>query len=106
MRTNDHLPLYGKAELEKALREGGTLLLVSVESAEQPTLGTTNAIDTTAQGNRDETVNKLLEDFEDVFRDLPPHLPPQRAVSLRIDTGDTAPIAKRAYRLTPAEKQE
>ena len=46
----------------------------------------------------------IVEEFKDVFRDLPPGLPPERDSAFRINTGDSDPVSRRAYRLTPKER--
>jgi hypothetical protein len=49
----------------------------------------------------------VVRDFQDVFPDDLPGLPPSRQLDFRIDlTPDAAPVAKSPYRLAPTEMQE
>lgn len=49
---------------------------------------------------------EIVDEFRDVFGDMPPGLPPLRTIGHTIDTGDHPPISKPAYRLSPKEKEE
>jgi hypothetical protein len=49
----------------------------------------------------------MIEEFMDVFPEELPGMPPERGVEFYIDLiPDTAPIAKRPYRITPIELAE
>ena len=49
----------------------------------------------------------VIRDFEDVFPEKLPRVPPERQVEFRIDlVPGVAPIAKAPYRLAPLEMQE
>ena len=52
------------------------------------------------------TARKLLKEPEDVFSDMPRGLPPMRTIGHAIDTGDSPPVSKPSYRLSPKEKEE
>jgi hypothetical protein len=50
---------------------------------------------------------RVIAEFEDVFPEELPGLPPPRQVEFRIDLQPgTTPIAKASYRLAPSEMQE
>lgn len=50
---------------------------------------------------------ELLNEFNDVFRDdLPPGLPPVRIVEHVIDTGDSKPISRPPFKMSPRELDE
>ena len=51
-------------------------------------------------------LHPVVESFADVFAKLPPGLPPDRGVGHTINTGDSSPVSKPMYRLTPQEKAE
>jgi hypothetical protein len=49
----------------------------------------------------------VIEEFEDVFLEELPGMPPERGVEFYIDLlPGTAPIAKRPYRMAPTELAE
>ena len=48
----------------------------------------------------------VVQSFPDVFAVLPPGLPPNRGVGMSINTGDSSPVSKPMYRLSPKEKAE
>ena len=48
----------------------------------------------------------ILELFPDIFAELPPGLPPNRGVGMSMNTGDSSPVSKPMYRLSPKEKAE
>jgi hypothetical protein len=52
-------------------------------------------------------LEKVLEEFKDVFEELPPGLPPDRGVPhvIPLEPG-AVPPKKRMYRLSPAERAE
>ena len=49
---------------------------------------------------------KLMAEFPDVFQDTLPGLPPDRGIEHVIDTGDTAPISRPPYKMSPLELDE
>ncbi len=51
-------------------------------------------------------LHPVVELFPDVFAELPPGLPPDRGVGMSINTGDSSPVSKPMYRLSPKEKAE
>ena len=51
-------------------------------------------------------LHPVVESFADVFAELPPGLPPDRGVGHTINTGDSPPVSKPMYRLSPKEKAE
>ncbi|CAF1260998.1 unnamed protein product, partial [Didymodactylos carnosus] len=53
-----------------------------------------------------EWMNKLLQDYNDVFRNELPGLPPDRSISHITDTGVASSIKKQCYRMSPAELEE
>ena len=50
--------------------------------------------------------NKLRHEFRDIFAEKLPALPPTRAVEATIDTGNSAPVYKKPYRMSIKEKEE
>jgi hypothetical protein len=49
----------------------------------------------------------MLDEFSDVFPVDRPHLPPERSVAMEIELEEGAkPVAKPAFRLSPAEMDE
>jgi hypothetical protein len=59
------------------------------------------------QTETNDALQSLLDEYKDVFADLPPGLPPERNVvhSIPLEPGSKPP-AKRLYRLSPAELTE
>ena len=51
-------------------------------------------------------LHPVVQSFPDVFAELPPGLPPNRGVGMSINTGDSSPVSKPMYRLSPKEKAE
>jgi hypothetical protein len=49
---------------------------------------------------------EVLNEFHEVFKDLPPGLPPDRGANFRIRTGDSDPVSNRGYRQTPKEREQ
>lgn len=61
----------------------------------------------TASDKSDEaSIKALLEEFQDVFQDKLPGLPPQREVTHIIDTGDAEPINRPPFKMSPLELEE
>lgn len=58
------------------------------------------------ESEKDLRVTKILENYKDVFQDLPPGLPPERSDSFRINTEGSSPVYSREYRLNPKEKEQ
>ena len=55
----------------------------------------------------DHTVlHPVVKANDDVFAELPPGLPPDRGIGHTINTGDSQPVSKNMYRLSPKEKAE
>ena len=54
----------------------------------------------------DQRAEPLVKEFQSVFQKLPSGLPPLRTIGHTIDTGDSMPVSKPAYRLSPKEKEE
>ena len=48
----------------------------------------------------------IVQEYEDVFGDMPPGLPPLRTIGHTINTGSHPPVSKQAYKLSPKEKDE
>lgn len=48
----------------------------------------------------------ILNEFHEVFGDIPPGLPPMRGIGHIINTGDFPPISKPLYKLSPIEKAD
>lgn len=48
----------------------------------------------------------VVEEYPDVFADLPAGLPPDRGVGHSINTGNSPPVSRNMYRLSPKEKAE
>ncbi|KAG2216037.1 hypothetical protein INT45_007158 [Circinella minor] len=59
-------------------------------------------IDNTTMAVQDEA-EALVQEFNDVFQDTLPGLPPDRGVEHVIDTGDTDPISRPPYKMSPLE---
>ena len=56
---------------------------------------------------QDPEIQKLVDEFRDVFRDeLPDGLPPQRAVDHEINTADEGPSNRNTYPLSVVQLQE
>ena len=49
---------------------------------------------------------QVLDEFPEIFGDIPPGLPPVRGIGHTINTGDSPPISKPLYRLSPKEKAD
>ena len=48
----------------------------------------------------------LIKEFNDVFQDVLPRLPPDRGIEHVIDTGDADPISRPPYKISPLELAE
>lgn len=66
----------------------------------------TQKTETPSVGRRSSRADKLVSKYQDVFRDMPPGLPPLRQIGHTIDTGRAPPVSKPSYRLSPKEKEE
>ncbi|KAG2212446.1 hypothetical protein INT45_003620, partial [Circinella minor] len=62
-------------------------------------------IDNTTMAVQDEA-EALVQEFNDVFQDTLPGLPPDRGVEHVIDTGNTDPISRLPYKMSPLELKE
>lgn len=83
-------------------QKGARAFLVTVNAVESTVAGAEIPTEGQATGR----VEPLLLKFSDVFAELPTGLPPLRGIGHTINTGDTSPISKPAYRLSPKEKAE
>jgi hypothetical protein len=94
--------LLSTAQILKIGEEGGQLYLATI----RPTSG-----EATSPTDKDKELSpswrKLVNQFDDVFPDYHPGLPPKRSVQLEIylEPGVT-PTSKATYRLSPAEMDE
>ena len=48
-------------------------------------------------------MDRLVETYQDVFRDELPGIPPDKGVAHAIDTGDHFPISRAPFKMSPAE---
>ena len=48
----------------------------------------------------------LVTEFKTVFQEMPPGLPPKRNIRHIRNTGDTLPVSRPSYRLSPKDKAE
>lgn len=78
------------------IRDGHTPILATIRDSR-------SANDTPSHSPE---VVEILDEYSDVFRNLPPGIPPDRGASFTINTGDSAPVCGRGYRLTPMEKDQ
>ena len=51
-------------------------------------------------------LHPVVKANDDVFAELPPGLPPDRDIGHTINTGDSQPVSRSMYRLSPKEKAE
>jgi hypothetical protein len=51
------------------------------------------------------SAHELLQEYADVFSELPPGLPLDRGIGHAINTGDNSPISQPMYRMSPKEKE-
>jgi hypothetical protein len=51
------------------------------------------------------SAHELLQEYADVFSEIPPGLPPDRGIGHAINTGDNSPISQPMYRMSPKEKE-
>jgi hypothetical protein len=86
------------------------LRLVKEEALYLATIGSTSGEDTSPTDKDKELCpswKKLVRQFDDVFLDDHPGLPPKRFVQLEINLEPgVTPASKAAYRLSPAEMEE
>ena len=82
-------------QARELIREGGTPILAVIREAEDE-----------EQHKHLGEVAQILEEYKEVFQDLPPGLPPDRGSPFIINTGDNAPVSGKGYRLTPKEKDQ
>jgi hypothetical protein len=83
-------------EAQSLVKDGCTPYLVIVQSVKEEKA--TSALSGEAK--------ELLDEYQTVFQDLPPGLPPLRGAPLRIDTGESNPVSSRGYRHTPKEREQ
>lgn len=93
--------LLSALQVKKLLRRKqvmGTLFLVNVFSPD----GTKQATGYDRPG-----IASLIEEFADIFEEIPPGLPPKRTISHSIPLiPGSQPVCKQMYRLSPSEKLE
>ena len=58
------------------------------------------------EGQGPTRAKSIVQEYQDVFGDMPPGLPPLRIIGHTIDTGSYRPVSKQAYKLSPKEKDE
>lgn len=100
--------VISKKQVQRSLKNGEIeeLYLVHLRGTEasaapQPTTSSVSV------NGLDKAVKKLLDDYQDVFRDkLPPELPPLREVEHVIETGDAAPVRRPPFKMSPLELDE
>ena len=78
-----------------AIYDGGTPLLFNLR-----------AVTPLQSSPPSDATKRILQEYKDVFEDLPPGLPPTRGCPFSINTGENPPVSGRAYRLTPKEKEQ
>jgi hypothetical protein len=83
-------------EAQRLVKDGCTPYLVIVQSVKEEKA--TSALSGEAK--------ELLDEYQTVFQELPPGLPPLRGAPLRIDAGESHPVSSRGYRHTPKEKEQ
>ncbi|XP_076954162.1 uncharacterized protein LOC143628447 [Bidens hawaiensis] len=92
-QSNSELKLTSIMKTQKMLQKGYPALLVHV-------------IDSKAKEKKIEDI-PVVRDFQEVFPEDLPGLPPPRQVEFRIDlVRDAAPVARSPYRLAPSEMRE
>jgi hypothetical protein len=97
----DEQPLLSAMQVKKLLKKEkviGQLLLVNVFSPD----GTKHASGYDRPG-----IKQLIEEFSDIFEEIPPGLPPRRNITHSIPLiPGSKPVCKQMYRLSPSEKLE
>ena len=84
-------------EAQELVRDGCIPYLVTVQAVKEKN-NTEDILSVEAK--------ELLVEYQSVFEDLPPGLPPLRGAPFRIETGDSYPVSNRGYRHTPKEKEQ
>ena len=99
--------LIDKKELKKALKKKGETEFVLYFAQEKQEQLNNIESEVTEIIVQDPELQKLLDEFRDVFRnELPDELPPQRAVDHEINTGNEASSNHNAYPLSIVQLQE
>jgi hypothetical protein len=100
-KEDDDSPLLSALQVKKLLKKKktiGQLLLVNVFSPD----GTKHA-----SGYDKPGIRQLIEEFADIFEEIPPGLPPKRNITHSIPLiPGSKPVCKQMYRLSPSEKLE
>lgn len=86
-------------QARELIRDGGNPILATVRSAHADPAGSDSPV-------HPPEVVQILDEYGDVFENLPPGIPPERGAPFTINTGDSAPVFGRGYRLTPKEKDQ
>lgn len=108
---NDGLvSVISKKQMQRSLKKGEVeeLYLVHIRGVED-LVSLDNGESTGGIGGSelDTAVKKLLDEYQDVFRDkLPPELPPLRNVEHVIETGDASPVRRPPFKMSPLELDE
>jgi hypothetical protein len=101
-------PIISAKSAAKSIRKGAQYFTVLVRPKQDASLGASSIAASaqvgTAPANDKSDLQVLVDNYGDVFADLPPGLPPTRNVvhSIPLEPGSKPP-AKRLYRLSPAE---
>jgi Reverse transcriptase (RNA-dependent DNA polymerase)/Retroviral aspartyl protease len=96
-------------QVKRVLRKGAQLLVLELHSVEDIANAAAGSPDGTSQvtGHENPEIATILSEYEDVFRDIPPGLPPHRNTAHAIPlVPGTRPVARPMYRLSPAEHRE
>jgi len=91
-------------EFQADVKKGCRYFVVNVMAHEEEEGGAVSAPDC---GKPFKAVfHPVVEEYPDVFADLPAGLPPDRGVGHSINTGNSPPVSRNMYRLSPKEKAE
>ena len=93
---------------EAVQEKGSKCFVVNVMAASEPVaVGEEGEIPEPNCNKRFESVlHPVVEAYPDVFAELPSGLPPDRGVGHTINTGDSTPVSRPMYRLSPKERAE
>ena len=112
------LPVLSYMELKRVTKDkGARLFLVNVLAIDTPSESehssasecadpTESAGHKTSEGAASGHVPDVVLEFNDVFAELPPGLPPRHGVGHTINTGNEPPVSRSMYRLSPKERAE
>ena len=90
-------PCISAHEFRKQAAENDSQLFV--------TFLTTTSSDDAADSSRSDKAQPILQQYQDVFSDVPPGVPPDRGMPHTINTGTSPPVSRPAYRMSPKEKE-